>query len=40
MGFSEGLEVILTWISTVFKLDVGEMLFVSSAHYRPRQLTA
>jgi hypothetical protein len=29
MGFSESLEVFLTWISTVFELDRREVLFVS-----------
>jgi hypothetical protein len=29
MGFSESLEVFLTWVSTVFELDCGEVLIVS-----------
>jgi hypothetical protein len=29
MGFSESLEVFLTWVSTVFELNCGEVLFVS-----------
>jgi len=32
MGFSESLEVFLTWISTVFELDRREVLIVSSAY--------
>jgi len=31
MGFSESLEIFLTWISTVFELDIGEVLIVSSS---------
>jgi len=32
MRFGEGLEVFLTWITTVFELDRREVLIVSSAY--------